>query len=37
MELTLPAGMLKPGRKARIRVLAPQTGSQRWFGIYHYP
>ena len=29
--------MLKPGEKARLRVVAPQTGSQRWFGIYHYP
>jgi len=37
MELTLPAGMLKPGKKARLRVVAPQTGSNRWFGIYHYP
>ncbi len=36
MELTLPARMLKPGEKARLRVLAPQTGSHRWFGIYHY-
>ena len=37
MELTVPAKMLEPGRKARLRVVAPQTGSQRWFGIYHYP
>ena len=37
MELTLPASMLELGEKALIRVLAPQTGSQRWFGIYHYP
>ena len=37
MELTLPAAMLEPGRKARLRVLAPQTGSQRWFGLYHCP
>ena len=37
MELTLPAGMLKPGKKAKLRVVAPQTGSHRWFGIYHYP
>jgi beta-galactosidase len=37
MELTLPASMLEPGEKALLRVLAPQTGSQRWFGIYHYP
>ena len=37
MELTLPVGMLKPGRKAKLRVLAPQTGSRRWFAIYQYP
>jgi len=37
MELTLPASMLRPGEKARLRVVAPQTGSQRWFGIYHHP
>jgi len=37
MELTVPAAMLEPGGKARLRVLAPQTGSQRWFGIYRYP
>jgi len=37
MELTVPATMLEPGKKAKLRVLAPQTGSQRWFGIYHYP
>ena len=37
MELALPAGMLKPGRKAKLRVLAPQTGSRRWFAIYQYP
>jgi hypothetical protein len=37
MELALPASMLEPGKKALLRVLAPQTGSQRWFGIYHYP
>jgi len=37
MELTVPAAMLEPGKKAKFRVLAPQTGSQRWFGIYHYP
>jgi hypothetical protein len=37
MELTLPAAMLKPGQKTKLRVLAPQTGSLRWFGIYHYP
>lgn len=36
MELTLPADMLVPGEKATLRVLAPQTGSQRWFGLYHY-
>jgi len=37
MELTLPARLLKPGKKATLRVLAPQTGSQRWFGLYHCP
>ncbi len=37
MELKLPAGMLKPGQKAKLRVLAPQTGSRRWFAVYHYP
>jgi len=37
MELKLPAKMLKPGQKAKLRVVAPQTGSQRWFGVYHYP
>ena len=37
MELNLPAGMLEPGEKARLRVIAPQTGSKRWFGIYHFP
>jgi hypothetical protein len=37
MELTLPAGMLKPGKKAKLRVLAPQTGSRRWFAVYQYP
>jgi len=36
MELTLPASLLKPGRKARLRVVAPQSGSHRWFGKYHY-
>lgn len=20
-----------------LQVIAPQTGSERWFGIYHYP
>ena len=37
MKLAVPATMLEPGKKAKLRVLAPQTGSQRWFGIYHYP
>ena len=37
MELTLPASMLKPGEKTGLRVIAPQTGSARWFGIYHCP
>ena len=37
MTLTLPADMLQPGEKTLLRVLAPQTGSQRWFGLYHYP
>jgi len=37
MELTVPTGMLKGGRKAELRVVAPQTGSNRWFGVYHYP
>jgi beta-galactosidase len=37
MELTLPATMLEPGEKTLLKVLAPQTGSQRWFGIYHFP
>ena len=37
MELTVPAGMLKPGEKALLRVVAPQTGSSRWFGLYHCP
>jgi len=37
MELTLPVNMLKSGKKAALRVVAPQTGSHRWFGIYHYP
>jgi len=37
MSLTLPAAMLKPGEKALLRVRAPQTGSKRWFGLYHYP
>jgi hypothetical protein len=36
MELTVPASMLKPGEKTQLRVIAPQTGSARWFGIYHY-
>jgi len=36
MELTLPAKMLKRGKKTLLRVVAPQTGSQRWFGLYHY-
>ena len=37
MELKLPVRMLEPGEKAKLRVIAPQTGSKRWFGIYHYP
>lgn len=37
MELTLPAEMLLPGKKMGLRVLAPQTGSRRWFGLYEYP
>jgi len=37
MSLTLPAEMLTPGEKALLRVRAPQTGSKRWFGPYHYP
>ena len=37
MELTLPARMLTPGDRVPLRVAAPQTGSGRWFGVYHYP
>ncbi|MFH1731964.1 MAG: sugar-binding domain-containing protein [Planctomycetota bacterium] len=37
MSLTVPADMLAPGEKALLRVRAPQTGSQRWFGLYHSP
>jgi hypothetical protein len=37
MELTVPTRMLKGGQKTKLRVVAPQTGSHRWFGIYHYP
>jgi len=37
MSLTVPAAMLTPGEKALLRVRAPQTGSKRWFGLYHYP
>jgi len=37
MELSVPVGMLKGGRKTKLRVVAPQTGSHRWFGVYHYP
>lgn len=37
MELTVPAKMLKRGEKALLRVVAPQTGSSRWFGLYHCP
>jgi len=37
MTLTLPAAMLTPGEKALLRVRAPQTGSRRWFGLYHCP
>ena len=37
MELTLPANMLERGEKVLLLVVAPQTGSQRWFGLYHYP
>jgi len=37
MSLTVPAGMLAPGEKALLRVRAPQTGSKRWFGLYHSP
>jgi len=37
MTLTLPSKMLTPGKRALLRVRAPQTGSLRWFGLYHYP
>lgn len=37
MELTLPATMLQPGEKTELSVVAPQTGSRRWFGLYEYP
>ena len=37
MSLTLAAERLTPGEKALLRVRAPQTGSQRWFGLYHCP
>ena len=37
MQLTLPAKMLKRNQKALLRVVAPQTGSQRWFGLFRYP
>jgi hypothetical protein len=37
MELTLPTDMLKPAKKALLRVVAPQSGSRRWFGLYHFP
>lgn len=36
MELTLPANMLKPTERALLRVVAPQTGSRRWFRLYHF-
>ena len=37
MSLTVPADMLVRGEKALLRVRAPQTGSKRWFGLYHRP
>jgi len=37
LTLKLPGRMLKPGQKSLLRVVAPQTGSQRWFGLYRYP
>jgi len=37
MLLTVPGTMLTPGEKALLRVRAPQTGSKRWFGLYHCP
>jgi len=37
MKLAVPATMPKSGKKAKLRILAPRTGRQRWFGIYHYP
>ena len=37
MALTVPAAMLTRGEKALLRVRAPQTGSKRWFGLYHCP
>ena len=37
MELTLPASLLEPGEKARLRVIALEAGKYRWFGIYHHP
>ena len=36
MTLKLPGKMIKPGEKSQLRVVAPQTGSQRWFGLYRY-
>ena len=36
MELKVPANMLNPGDKALLRVVAPQSDSRRWFGLYHF-
>ena len=36
MTLTLPGKMLNLGQKSLLRVVAPQTGSKRWFGLYRY-
>jgi len=37
MELTVPASLLTPGKRAELRVVPAQTGSRRWFGLYEYP
>ena len=36
MTLKVPGKMIKPAQKSLLRVVAPQTGSQRWFGLYRY-
>ena len=36
MELTLPANMLKPGDRAWLWVVAPQSDRRRWVGLYRF-